>query len=87
MLEREAIKAKIRAKVVELASRLGSDASSLRDDEVIPVAGILDSAAILELVVWYDECYEMHLSQEEINIDNLGSIDAMSDYVLSRKAP
>jgi hypothetical protein len=39
----------------------------------------------LDLVVWYEAEFDLPLTQEEINIDNLGSIDAMSDYLIARK--
>lgn len=84
-LDREAIKAAVRAKVVELAKNLGMDASDIGDDDIIPATGYVDSAAILELVVWYEDAYQMPLKQEEINIDNLGSINSMADFVLKRK--
>ncbi len=84
-LDRDAIKAAVRAKVIELARNLGMDAGDLADDDIIPATGYVDSAAILELVVWYEDAYQMPLKQEEINIDNLGSINAMADFVLRRK--
>ena len=85
-LQREAIRDTIRAKVKELAAGLGNDASGLTDDEILPVTGLLDSAAVLELVVWYENAYDLPLKQEEINIDNLGSVNAMTDYLLARKS-
>jgi len=84
-LERDAIKTAIREKVIELANELGEDASDINDDDIIPATGALDSAAILALVVWYEEAYDFPLKQEEINIDNLGSINAMVDFLLARK--
>ena len=84
-LDREAIKAAVRGKVIELAKNLGMDASDIGDDDLIPATGYVDSAAILELVVWYEDAYQMPLKQEEINIDNLGSINSMADFVLKRK--
>ncbi len=84
-LDREAIKAAIRAKVIDLARGLNIDASALNDADILPATGYLDSTAILELVVWYEQAYDFPLKQEEINIDNLGSIDAMTDFLLSRK--
>jgi D-alanine--poly(phosphoribitol) ligase subunit 2 len=85
-LDRDAIKAAVRAKVIELAKNLGMDASDIGDDDIIPATGYVDSAAILELVVWYEDAYQMLLKQEEINIDNLGSINSMTDFVLKHKA-
>jgi D-alanine--poly(phosphoribitol) ligase subunit 2 len=84
-LDRETVKAAIRAKVIELAKALHMDASALGDADVIPASGYLDSTAILELVGWYEEAYDFPLKQEDLNIDNLGSIDAMTDFLLSHK--
>jgi acyl carrier protein len=84
-LDRETVKAAIRARVIELARGLGMDASEIADDDVIPATGLLDSTAVLELVVWYEKTYDLPLKQEEINIDNLGSIDAMTGFLLARK--
>lgn len=85
-LDRDAIKAAVRAKVIELAKNLGMDADDIGDDDIIPATGYVDSAAILELVVWYEDAYQMPLKQEEINIDNLGSINSMADFVLKKKS-
>jgi D-alanine--poly(phosphoribitol) ligase subunit 2 len=84
-LERNAVKAAIREKVIQLAKNLGADASGLTDDDIIPATGWLDSAAILELVVWYEGSYDLALKQEEINIDNLGSVNAMADFLIARR--
>jgi D-alanine--poly(phosphoribitol) ligase subunit 2 len=84
-LDRDAIKQNVRTKVTELAAQLGNDAGDLTDQDIIPATGLLDSAAILELVVWYEDAYQMRLSQDEVNIDNLGSLDAMADFVIARK--
>jgi acyl carrier protein len=85
-LDRDAIKSRIRAKVRELSAALGNDdLGALTDDAIIPATGLLDSAALLELVVWYEAEFDLPLKQEEINVDNLGSIDAMVDYLIARK--
>ena len=85
-LDREAIKKAIRAQVIELARALGMDASEIGDDDIIPATGLLDSTAVLQLVVWYEQTYDLPLKQEEINIDNLGSINAMTEFLLARNA-
>jgi acyl carrier protein len=84
-LARDEVKAAIRAQVIELARALGIDAAEIGDDDIIPATGLLDSTAILQLVVWYEQTYELPLKQDEINIDNLGSINAMTDFLLARK--
>ena len=85
-LDREAVKAAIRSQVIELAKALGMDASEIGDDDVIPATGLLDSTAVIQLVVWYEQAYDLPLKQEEINIDNLGSINSMTKFLLARKA-
>jgi D-alanine--poly(phosphoribitol) ligase subunit 2 len=85
-MEKNEIKTKIRGKLLELAGELGNDASQIRDDDIIPATGLVDSAGILSLVVWYESTFGMSLKQEEINIDNLGSIESMADYVLKRNS-
>jgi D-alanine--poly(phosphoribitol) ligase subunit 2 len=85
-LDRDTIKAAIRSKLIELAKALNIDAAALGDADIIPAAGYLDSSAILELIVWYEQAYDFPLRQEDINIDNLGSIDAMTDFLLARKS-
>ena len=85
-LDRAAVKAAIRSQVIELAKVLGMDASEIGDDDVIPATGLLDSTAVIQLVVWYEQTYDLPLKQEEINIDNLGSINSMTEFLISRKA-
>jgi acyl carrier protein len=84
--DRNEIKRAIRARVIELAKALGIDAADITDTDIIPATGYLDSTAILELVVWLEQTYDLALAQEEINIDNLGSIDVMADFLLRRKS-
>lgn len=84
-MNKSEIKDRIRKRVIDLAHELGNDASQLGDEDIIPATGLLDSTGILTLVVWYESSFDMQLKQDEINIDNLGSIEAMADYALRRK--
>ncbi|OAI01608.1 hypothetical protein [Methylomonas methanica] len=84
-LNPDQIKAAIRTKVIELAKALDMDASGVTDDDILPATGLLDSGAILELVVWFEASYDFRIKQEDMNIDNLGSINAMTNFLLSSK--
>ncbi|WP_446808612.1 acyl carrier protein [Methylomonas sp. 2BW1-5-20] len=84
-LNPDEIKAAIRTKVIELAKALDMDASGVTDDDILPATGLLDSGAILELVVWFEASYDFRIKQEDMNIDNLGSINAMTNFLLSGK--
>jgi D-alanine--poly(phosphoribitol) ligase subunit 2 len=75
------VKETIHAKIVELASQLGRDAKKLKNDEVIPASGFLDSAALMELVMWFEFEHGLAIDQNEITLENFGTIDAMADYL------
>ena len=80
------LKQSIRDKVVELARGLGGKAKGITDDDMLLEMGILDSAAVLELLVWLETQLEIELDQEELSLDNFGSITLMADLLVSRKA-
>jgi len=85
-LTKESIEAEIKAKVVEIAAQTGDDASELELDDIIPATGLIDSTGLLELIAWYEKNYEIALAQEEINIDNLGTLTRMAEFVLRKKS-
>ncbi|MBV8808849.1 MAG: acyl carrier protein [Acidobacteriaceae bacterium] len=71
----------IYAKIVELARPLGHDARSLRPDQQIPATGWLDSASLMELMLWYETTYGLDIPQQDLNLENFGTIHAMADYL------
>jgi acyl carrier protein len=84
-LDRAAIEQAIKAKIVELAEQIGEDARDLAPGELIPASGLIDSTGLLQLLAWYEHHFGIALAQEEITIDNLGSIELMASFVLRRK--
>ena len=80
----ETMQQEIRGKIAELAARLGNDASTVTDEDILPFTGILDSAGLMELVAWFEDHFHLKLEQEEINIDNFGSIRAMAEFAQRR---
>lgn len=48
--------------------------------------GIIDSTGILELVSYLEEIYGIEITEEELNPDNLDSINKIAAY-LSKKVP
>ena len=84
-LDKQAIELAIKNKVIEIAARMGDDAGELQADDIIPATGLIDSAGLLELIAWYEDHFQIRLAQEEITIDNLGTLSSMADFVLRRK--
>ena len=74
----------IRAKVRELARALGHDARALSDDAILPQTGLLDSASIIELIVWVETAFDIEIDQGDLSLDNFGSIRQMAEYIEAR---
>ncbi len=79
------VQEQIKAKVVELASQLGRDARKLGWDDEIPASGALDSPALMELIIWYESTFGVEIDQDELTIDNFGTINAMAAYLEQRR--
>jgi acyl carrier protein len=71
----------IHAKIVELAKTLGHDALNLKMDEEIPSTGFLDSAATMDLILWLESEYDFIIPQEDITLENLGTVNSIAAYV------
>lgn len=80
-LERGAIVAAIKAEIVRIAERLDCDAADLASDELIPASGLIDSAGLLELIAWFEAAYAFTVPPPDLTVDNLGTMEAMADYV------
>jgi len=70
----------IRAKVADLAQQLGRDTHNLRDDQEIQVGGLLDSASLMELILWFEAEFELEVDQDQLTLDNFGTINRMASY-------
>ena len=79
------IKDAIKNKVIKLSDHCGNDASSLDDNEIIPQSGYLDSAGIIELVIWIEDYFKIIINDEDITINNLGSINSIANFVEANK--
>ena len=75
------VKRTIRSRIVELATRRRIDATDLRDSDVIPETGVLDSAGIMELVIWFEMTFGVTIGQSDLTVENFGTIDAMVNYL------
>ena len=79
-------KAAIHAKVVEIARQLGNDASKLKFDEEIPASSLLDSAGLMELMMWFETAYDLNIDQDDLTIANFGTVDAMVAYLVRNQS-
>ena len=75
----------IRNKVIELAKALGRDARNLTETDILPRTGLLDSASILELIIWAETEFDLEFDQSDLSLENFGSIEKMSVYIQSHR--
>jgi len=59
--------------------------TSFRDDESLMENGVIDSLGIFRLVTFLEESFGVRIGDEEINAENLQSVD-MIDQLVQRKA-
>lgn len=54
---------------------------AIADDGSLIDAGILDSVGVLALISFLEERYEMTIADDEVEPENLGSVDAIAELV------
>jgi acyl carrier protein len=72
---------KIHSKIIAIAKKLGRDAGGLGQDRILLETGLLDSAGILELIFWIESEFGVEFDQDELSVDNFGTIVQMVDFV------
>lgn len=78
-----AIKDQIREFIQEnLASVKGI--SSFRDDESLMDSGVIDSLGIFRLVTFLEESFGVRIGDEEINPENLKTVDTIEQLVIAK---
>ncbi len=82
-----AARGEVRTKILELASRGRRGRPTLRDDEVIPETGLLDSAAIMELVVWLETRFDLEIDQTDLTVERFGTVNAIVEYLAAHARP
>jgi len=63
----------------------GEPATSLRDDMPLQSSGILDSLAVLQLTIFLEEQFGVHLSVYEIEPERFDKIEEMTHCVNTRR--
>ena len=48
-------------------------------------AGILDSTAVVELVLWLEETFELEIDPEALTPDNFATLDAMVSFIEAQR--
>ena len=64
----------------------GADADSLQDDTSLERAHSVDSAGMLEIILFIEENYGFSVDNDDATPENFDTIDAMTSYVERKRA-
>lgn len=60
------------------------ESADLADEENLLVTGILDSLALMRLVMHLEETHDIEIPPQEITLENFGSVAAMAAFLEDR---
>jgi len=84
-LQDSSISNSIRNKLTEIAKRVtGNSIIKFSDSDILVEAGLIDSAGIIEFVIWIEDSFDFIIGDNEVTIENLGSISSVTNFVASR---
>ena len=79
------IKDRVRGFILE-SYMAGLDPLTLKDDVSLERAHIVDSARVLELILFLEETFGFEVTNDEATPDNFDTVDAISKYVATKAA-
>ena len=79
------IKDKVRGFILE-SYMAGLDPAQLKDDVSLERAHIVDSARVLELILFLEETFGFEVTNDEATPDNFDTVDAIVKYVGEKSA-
>lgn len=65
---------------------LGQDAESLEGDASFTDSGVIDSTGVLELVGFLEDTFGIQISDDEMSVENLDSLNRVSAFVEQKVA-
>ena len=63
----------------------GDASTALARDQPLVQSGLVDSIGILEIVTFLESEFGVHTSDEELAVDNFGSIATIAQFVVARQ--
>lgn len=65
--------------------RLLDGTNHVADDESLLEAGVIDSAAMVDLIAFLEKQYQIQIDEDDMIPENFDSIDAMARYVETKR--
>ena len=63
----------------------GDASTALVPDALLVQSGLVDSTGILEIVAFLESEFGVHTSDEELAVDNFGSIATIAQFVVAKQ--
>lgn len=79
------LREKVRGFILE-SYMAGLDPSSLKDDQSLERTHIVDSARVLELILYIEETFGFEVTNDDATPDNFDSVDAIVKYIAGKQA-
>lgn len=79
------IRDKVRGFILE-SYMAGLDPSSLKDDVSLERSHVVDSARVLELILFIEETFGFEVTNDDATPENFDTVDAIVRYVASKQA-
>jgi acyl carrier protein len=83
MIESAEVKDKIREYVLEEFAK-AKGVNQISDQDALTSTGIIDSMGIFRIVAFLEDTFKVRIGDEEITQDNLETVDAIEQLVLSK---
>jgi acyl carrier protein len=62
------------------------DSSKLPDDEPLIEGGIIDSMNLIKLVVYIKECFGIEIGENELDIENFQTLNALTAFIMKKRS-
>ena len=83
--DKSAASMEIMEAILDLTDEFSEKPEYIGYDEDILELGILDSPSILELIAWIEKTFSVDIADNEITIDNFGTINAIVIFISKRR--
>ena len=78
--EREIIREQVRD-FLQTNFLFADDTQTLDDDMSLAAQGILDGTGVLELVLFVEETYGLHVEEEDLQPENFDTVTSVVEYI------
>ena len=69
---------------IEDTFMIARDPDTLDENKSLLEQGIIDSTGVIELVAGLEKMFDLKIADEEITIDNLGSMNKMENFIVGK---